>query len=249
MAEADAVRNRRELHELLVGAVAVVFAAALHEHLGAAGEHVEAAVLGVDDQRARLHREATQLAAAFGILERVDALGQRDHEAFDRLLGGRIVGEARVDGALLRQRAHADAYRSDASRTERPPEGEQKQPERVSARRPRKPGAVAIPPVLAQPHRVHCFTCNAAVELGPGERIGFQDSCEGCGTDLHVCRNCAHHDASAYNECHEPNAERVSGRDRSNRCEYFTPGEGKGGGPAQEQARARSQLDGLFKKV
>jgi hypothetical protein len=102
--------------------------------------------------------------------------------------------------------------------------------------------------VLAQARRVHCFACNAVVELGTGDRIGFQDSCEGCATDLHVCRNCAHHDPSAYNECHEPSAERVSARDRANRCEYFRPGEGEGGGPAQEHARARSQLDSLFKK-
>ncbi len=103
--------------------------------------------------------------------------------------------------------------------------------------------------MLAQLHRVHCFACNAAVELGTGERIGFQDSCEGCGADLHVCRNCLRHDPSAYNECREPNAERVSGRDRANRCEYFTPGEGEGGGLAQEQTRAHSQLDSLFKKT
>jgi hypothetical protein len=95
---------------------------------------------------------------------------------------------------------------------------------------------------------VHCFACNAGVELGPGDRIGFQDECDGCGADLHVCRNCAHHDPAAYNECREPNAERVSGRERANRCDYFTPGEGRGGEVAREQARARSRLEGLFKK-
>ena len=95
---------------------------------------------------------------------------------------------------------------------------------------------------------MHCFTCNAAVELGPGDRIGFQDSCEGCGTDLHVCRNCAHHDPSAYNECRESSAEWVSDRERANRCDYFTPGGQEGGGITEQRGQSRSQLDALFKK-
>ena len=94
---------------------------------------------------------------------------------------------------------------------------------------------------------MRCFACNASVEIAPGDRIGFRDEC-GCGTDLHVCRNCAHHDPSAYNECRESNAERVSQRDRANRCDYFTPGAQQGGGVADEQTAARSKLDGLFKK-
>ncbi len=102
--------------------------------------------------------------------------------------------------------------------------------------------------MLAQPDRVHCFACNAAVELGAGERIGFQDSCEDCGADLHVCRNCVRHDPSAYNECREPNAERVSDRERNNRCDYFSPGSDAGGKLAGEQSRARSQIDDLFNK-
>jgi len=66
--------------------------------------------------------------------------------------------------------------------------------------------------------------------------------------DLHICRNCRHHDPSAYNECREPNAERVSDRERNNRCDYFSPGSDAGGKLAGEQSRARSQIDGLFKK-
>lgn len=95
---------------------------------------------------------------------------------------------------------------------------------------------------------MRCFACNAAVELGAGERVGFRDSCERCGADLHVCRNCAHHDPSAYNECREPNAERVSERERANRCDYFAPGGQQGGPLAREQASARAKLDDLFKK-
>ena len=85
------------------------------------------------------------------------------------------------------------------------------------------------------------------MELASGERVGFRDACESCSADLHVCRNCRHHDPAAYNECREPNAERVSARERANRCDYFSPGAGKGGrGDAPD--RARAALDDLFKK-
>jgi hypothetical protein len=91
---------------------------------------------------------------------------------------------------------------------------------------------------------MRCFGCGTAVELASGERIGFRDTCPRCGRDLHVCRNCAHHDPAAYNECREPSAERVGDRERGNRCDYFAPGEAAL--PAGPQA-ARSRLDALFK--
>jgi hypothetical protein len=93
---------------------------------------------------------------------------------------------------------------------------------------------------------MRCFACSKAVALASGERVGFRDTCEACGADLHVCRNCTHHDPSAYNECREPNAERVSERDRANRCDYFSPGERTAAeSPAD---RSMAQLDALFRK-
>ena len=95
---------------------------------------------------------------------------------------------------------------------------------------------------------MNCFACDRAIELGPGERIGFRDDCDGCGSDLHVCRNCGHHDPSAYNECRESSAERVSDRERANRCEYFTPGDQRGGEAAAAGERGKNALEDLFKK-
>jgi len=93
-----------------------------------------------------------------------------------------------------------------------------------------------------------CFSCNAAIELAAGERIGFRDTCVKCGSDLHTCRNCAHYDPGAYNQCREPNAEWVSDRERANRCDYFAYGDRSHDSAGGEQARARSALDNLFKK-
>ena len=94
---------------------------------------------------------------------------------------------------------------------------------------------------------MRCFACNAEVTTASGERIGFRDDCSRCGADLHTCRNCAHHDPNAYNECREPQSERVADRERANRCEYFSPGEGQGGS-GKERGSALSSLDALFKK-
>lgn len=94
---------------------------------------------------------------------------------------------------------------------------------------------------------MRCFACNAEVSLASGERVGFRDDCSHCGADLHVCRNCAHHDPAAYNECRESSSERVSDRERANRCDYFRPGDAEGGsGDAGKQAL--SDLESLFKK-
>ena len=100
---------------------------------------------------------------------------------------------------------------------------------------------------------VRCFQCDAEHSLESGERIGFRDDCDRCGADLHVCRNCAHHDASAYNECRESSAERVSDRGRANRCDYFEPGTlapGSGTASGADEARksAAVDLEALFKK-
>jgi len=115
---------------------------------------------------------------------------------------------------------------------------------------------------------MHCFACDERIESGSGERVGFRDTCDRCGADLHVCNNCAFHDPSAYNECRESSSERVSDRERANRCDYFSPGgvfspgsvlspEGapsSGSAPSPEsaggspEAAALADLEALFKK-
>ena len=94
---------------------------------------------------------------------------------------------------------------------------------------------------------MRCHACGQEIPLGAGERVGSRDTCDACGTDLHVCLGCAHYDAGAYNECRESSAERVLDKERANRCDYFRPGDGTAGGAA-DRARARAEIDRLFKK-
>jgi hypothetical protein len=95
---------------------------------------------------------------------------------------------------------------------------------------------------------MRCHACGHQIELGSGERVGFRDDCDGCGGALHVCRNCRHHDAAAYNECRESSAERVLDKERANRCDYFAARSGAGGAADSAGERARSELEKLFRK-
>ena len=102
----------------------------------------------------------------------------------------------------------------------------------------------------------HCVVCEC--ELDARERVGRRDTCPGCATDLHSCRQCSLHDPVVYNECREPQAERVLDKSRANFCDYFIPGANAptalstpdaGRGTGGDTARAaRAEFDALFRK-
>jgi hypothetical protein len=99
-----------------------------------------------------------------------------------------------------------------------------------------------------------CFSCRK--ELDITGRPGRGETCPFCGSDVKVCLNCAFYDESAYNECREPQADRVLDKDRANFCDYFEFREasgkkskkGKKGEKAQVEAGdALNKLKKLFK--
>jgi hypothetical protein len=92
---------------------------------------------------------------------------------------------------------------------------------------------------------VYCFFCGKEV-LVKG-RVDFRAECPSCSRDVHICVNCALYDRGAHNECREPQAEWVSDREKSNRCEYFRPSSTHSASP-QRTKDARAKLDDLFKK-
>jgi hypothetical protein len=90
-----------------------------------------------------------------------------------------------------------------------------------------------------------CQKCNK--EIAQDFFIGRQTQCPSCGDDLHCCLNCSFYDAGSYNDCREPQAERVLDKSRSNFCDFFsfeqtmkTPGAAASG--------AKDKLEILFKK-
>ena len=96
----------------------------------------------------------------------------------------------------------------------------------------------------------HCFKCQSELQLSKDGRVGRSDECPKCRIDLHVCLNCSYFDQTAYNQCREPQAERVLDKDRRNFCDYFSFKSGKGTTTSGQDQRdaAISKLDELFKK-
>ena len=92
-----------------------------------------------------------------------------------------------------------------------------------------------------------CFGCNVGIELTADGRVGFRESCDHCGADLHICKNCRFYDPSAYNECRESSAERVTDSERANRCDWFSPA-ASGTERAAHPGKNLEALDALFKK-
>ncbi len=93
--------------------------------------------------------------------------------------------------------------------------------------------------------RVVCAACGRDASFdGPVPR---RATCEGCGVDLHCCRNCRHHDPSIYNECSESAAERVLDKDASNFCDWFQPAAGGRDEGAGEAPSGLDELERLFK--
>jgi serine/threonine-protein kinase RIO1 len=77
--------------------------------------------------------------------------------------------------------------------------------------------------------------------------IGRQEQCPFCGADLHCCLNCTFYDLGAYNNCREPQAERVLIKDRSNFCDFFNFQKTTGKTPEKTPA-PKDKLESLFKK-
>ena len=92
-----------------------------------------------------------------------------------------------------------------------------------------------------------CFFCKKEDTIS--EKPGFRDVCDHCGRDAHICLNCGFYDRAAYNECREPQADRVVDKEKFNFCEYFVGAQQAA--PLQQDpvSEARKKLEALFKKT
>lgn len=90
---------------------------------------------------------------------------------------------------------------------------------------------------------VVCFSCKKS--LSYPDKVGLREECD-CRADVHVCKNCEFYDPKVYNECREPQAERVAEKERANRCEYFRPG--AGAAAIDPAAALKAAAEALFKK-
>lgn len=92
--------------------------------------------------------------------------------------------------------------------------------------------------------KIRCHSCGQESQFS--ETPGRREECSQCHADIHVCKNCHFYDPKSYNECRESSADVVREKDRSNYCEYFSPGAGIH--QVDQKALLRAQAEALFKK-
>lgn len=78
-------------------------------------------------------------------------------------------------------------------------------------------------------------------------KVSRYDVCQNCGRDLKVCKNCVFFSPGAYNDCSEPQAERITDKERSNFCEYFTYKAIRKEVSDKKVSDSKSAFDALFK--
>ncbi|MBY0516153.1 MAG: hypothetical protein K2P81_04555 [Bacteriovoracaceae bacterium] len=94
---------------------------------------------------------------------------------------------------------------------------------------------------------VPCPKCGKNVPYLEAFPPGRTDQCTHCGCDLRSCVACKHYDKAAYNECHEPSADRVVDKEKANFCEWFKFGPKQiGAGTTKEDMLEKAKS--LFKK-
>jgi hypothetical protein len=89
-----------------------------------------------------------------------------------------------------------------------------------------------------------CFNCSE--ELKFSGLISRRDECPKCKADVRACKNCQFYDPKVYNECRETQADPVREKDRSNLCDYFSPGTKSAGQNSRDALLAAAEA--LFKK-
>ncbi len=92
-----------------------------------------------------------------------------------------------------------------------------------------------------------CYSCGKDISLGVKSIVMRGDECPSCTADLHVCKMCQHFDLGSYNECREPNAERVVDKEKANFCEHFVVNL-KADSANKKRENFLSSADALFKK-
>jgi hypothetical protein len=65
----------------------------------------------------------------------------------------------------------------------------------------------------------HCWKCGTEYKLSGSP--GRLETCERCGSDLKVCRNCASYDSRVAHQCRDRRAEPVAEKEMANYCEWF----------------------------
>ena len=95
--------------------------------------------------------------------------------------------------------------------------------------------------------QIKCSICGNIEDFS--NNIGFRDECSKCKSSLHICKNCAFYSETSYNECKEPQADRVLDKEKANYCDYFKANENLSNlSKTQSKEDVYNKLNSLFSK-
>lgn len=93
-----------------------------------------------------------------------------------------------------------------------------------------------------------CYSCLKVMEIR--SPVSRQDTCAFCNADLRCCLNCGFYAPGSYNECREPQAERITEKHKSNYCDFFVFRDSKSDENKQDtKEAAKAKLNSLFKDL
>jgi hypothetical protein len=91
-----------------------------------------------------------------------------------------------------------------------------------------------------------CHACLKGLDIKTP--VGRREVCPFCGFDLHCCLNCVFYAMGAYNDCREPQAERVVEKNRSNFCDYFVFRDAEASNKEKDTGGSvKTKIESLFK--
>lgn len=68
---------------------------------------------------------------------------------------------------------------------------------------------------------INCHRCHKDCGLEARAQVFRTSECPHCMADLRCCLMCKYYDQSSYNNCREPQADRVSEKNKANFCAFF----------------------------
>ena len=93
-----------------------------------------------------------------------------------------------------------------------------------------------------------CYACGALLPYG--YKPGFNDTCEQCGKDLHICQMCRFYTPGLHWDCAENIDEQVFDKEKRNHCEWFSAAEkfveNSSTDRTVSQSDAKRKFDALF---
>lgn len=96
--------------------------------------------------------------------------------------------------------------------------------------------------------QLQCFQCKKKFDMDDATvTVQRSEECPNCGAPVRCCYMCDFYDASSYNECREPMAEKIREKDKANFCNYYRLAK-EGHKPGYDKDDYLKQADSLFKK-